>query len=233
MIRKATLLLVLMVAASHAHAAINHNYQIRGDQNAAPVQVFDDGRSLYVQIRDPRQTPAPVGPNGPVAFTIRGYYLVMPIMQRFSLHYGQWRAEVYASSIADLGGVEEITRPVQALEEPVQQYAVPQRPAPAQSAFATTQPPSGETVSGEIEVVGAAGKKKTTLAGARQLAFTDAAKAEVFASSRGRAVVIQGDGSVAGATAARQALGACQASGATCTVNYQGGQSGSLTISER
>lgn len=129
----------LVLAMSAAASTINTAWSIQGEGAARPVQVFDDGANIYVQVRDTASAPAPVGPNGPVAFTMRGHYLVLPMMPSFRLHLGASAVDVISGQIAPARrlppGVASITAPVQAKE-------LPPLPAPTVAPSTQSQAPA-------------------------------------------------------------------------------------------
>jgi hypothetical protein len=93
----ATLLLATSSCVTWA-ADINHGYRISGDPYAAPLQAFDDGSNLYLQLRDTSRPPVPFTPdNKPVVYEVRAPYLVMPILDRVKLRYGTQQAVVEAA----------------------------------------------------------------------------------------------------------------------------------------
>lgn len=137
----------LVLAMSAAASTINTAWSIHGEGAARPVQVFDDGANIYVQVRDTASAPAPVGPNGPVAFTMRGHYLVLPMMPSFRLHLGASVVDVTSGQIAPTRrlppGVASITAPVEAKELPPLPAPTvaprTQSQAPAASAYVPTR----------------------------------------------------------------------------------------------
>lgn len=247
-----SLLVVLLLAVTAPAGAqqINGGYRLSGDAQARPVQAFDDGRQLFVQLRDPTSPPAPIGPGGPVAYTIRGHYLVMPILPFVQLRYGPYTAHVTAHGHPGQGGgVVSVNRPVEVNEGPLMVTPTPTvaptvavmpvtvvRPEPASVAA----PRSG--VSGEISASGPRGSitaealpepaAKPTPAprGPQQLSITAAGEASSFAGLRGQRVTVRADGSSRGATAALTARRTCTAAGATCVIEYRGAPAGFLTL---
>lgn len=126
------------LASSVAATTINTSWRVHGDGAARPVQVFDDGSNIYVQVRDTSSAPAPVGPGGPIDFTMRGHYLVLPMMESFRLHLGASVVDVVSGQGAPTRrlppGVVSITSPVEAKELPPLPAPVasaPRQPAPA------------------------------------------------------------------------------------------------------
>lgn len=95
-------LLPLLVAgalgASPVQAAsINHAYRIAGDPAAAPIQAFDDGTQLFLQLRDVRRPPVPTDTeNRPMLYEIRAPYMLLPLTDKVRLRYGAQQASVDA-----------------------------------------------------------------------------------------------------------------------------------------
>lgn len=237
--------LLLAFGSAHAQSAMNYAYQVTGDPQARPIQAFDDGQKLYVQFRDVNSPPAPIGAGGPLSYTIRGPYLVLPIVQSVQLRYGPFSAWVRAEGAADAApGVVSVSRPV---EVPIGELSAPvaapaARPVASMSPMIVTPPASG--VSGEIVAVGEAGTRKAaeptaapapvSASGARTITFEEARDRSSFADFAGKRVVIRADGTSAGASAAIAARGACAANKTTgCFIEYRGAPSGQLFIAEK
>lgn len=86
-------------AAAHTAANINHAYRITGDPLVAPIQAFDDGTNLYLQLRDVNRPPAPFSRDGaPASYDLRPPYMVLPLQDKVELHYGQRQAQVEAAT---------------------------------------------------------------------------------------------------------------------------------------
>ena len=236
LIRLALALSALTCGAATAAPSFNYQYDVQGDQAAAPIQAFDDGAQLYVQLRDPSAPPVPMGAAGPLQYRIKGYYMVLPLVPSLTLHMGQYQSRVVSTGYANgLGQVVSVTGAVDALAPPALSA-----PAATRSAFVPVSPmPSQPTqeVSGEILVggreglvsSGAAPKPQVKL-GARTVSFTEAVMSSTYEGLRGKAVVIGAGGTVAGAKAAVSARTACQSAGAACEVDYKAGFTGVLTI---
>jgi len=134
--------LCVVRAAPPVASGIHDDWRVWGDVQARPVQAFDDGTSLYLQLRNPSEPPAAVGPTGPLAYTMHGPYMVLPILPYLHLQYGPYRATVQSTgTAAELPGVISVTSPV---EVPVT-MPVPVRPLPSHPAYpavpdATTLP---------------------------------------------------------------------------------------------
>lgn len=222
--RRVVLSLALLAALCTATAGtINAAYRIHGDGEARPVQVFDDGRTIYVQLRDLRKVPVPIGANGPMQYQLRGYYMMLPVgAAPFTLQLGASRVQVAPEGASE--GVVSITRPVEAMDPPAP-------PAPAVAIEPLDA--GGREVTGTIRVAGRA-------AGSAQRAPSDrvpvSADEDVIAS-RVRAiehgtVILRGDGTVAGAEALERARGVCRKLKRACRTEYRGAASGFLVIEE-
>lgn len=232
---RALLLAGLLLAAipGAAQQVMHYSYTVTGDAQARPIQAFDDGARLYVQLRHPDTPPAPIGPSGPLAYTLRGPYLVLPLVPSVTLVYGPYSARVLATGNGDVEpGVVSVTRPVEVHDRP----PVP-APAwrPPSVPSAVRQPAPVGVVSGEIVATGAAGTRASGAAteGAQVVTFGAGAQSGTFAGWRGKQVTIRADGTTAGATAALASRTACRTSGAeACAIDYQGAPAGRLLIVE-
>lgn len=229
---KAAVLFALVVASqSAAGVAINSQYRLAGDEQAMPVQAFDDGRNLYVQLRDPANPPAPVGPGGPVLYRIKGYYMVLPLMASVTLQAGAHQARITSDGARDVApGVVSMTRPVEAID------VAPAPPAASPVAAPILAP---EPVRGVIEVASNSGSSRTALfpstpstAVGGAVSNSEAGDARHFAAFAGRTLTLRADGSVAGAKAAQRAAEACRKAKAKCAIEYRGSAAGTITISE-
>lgn len=252
------LAVALAVASASASAQnINYSYRVTGDAQARPVQAFDDGRQLYIQLRDATSPPAPMGAAGPILYTMRGPYMVMSIVPSVQLRYGPYTAMVQSSATGDASpGVVSVTRPIEVSESALTAPAaiVPAYvPAPAPVRYAQPATASTGRVTGEIVATGPAGTRTTTVAAsgsdavrhAREVGSTaavpvdqsvgyDAGKARAtYSPWRGRKLVIRADGTTAGASAALAGRAACRSAGATCTIEYRGAAAGQLNIVEK
>lgn len=81
-----------------ANKALNYDYTLSGDQDIAPLQIFDDG--LFTYFKFPQNSPMPAifevgtdGYEGLVNFRIEGieddeYVVVEAILSQFTLRYG-------------------------------------------------------------------------------------------------------------------------------------------------
>lgn len=237
-IRLAFALSLLMGGAASAAPSFNYQYDVQGDQAAAPIQAFDDGAQLYVQLRDPAAPPVPMGATGPLQYRIKGYYMVLPLVSSVTLHMGQYQSRVVSTGYANgLSQVVSVTGAVDALA-PVARPA--EAPAVLASLSAQTSlranSASADEVRGEIVVGGREGlvssgaTRQPPSWGARTVSFADAALASTYKSFASKPVVIGAGGTVAGARAAVAARQACQSAGATCEVDYKAGFTGVLTI---
>lgn len=228
-------LATLLALAPAAAGAINDQYVVSGDGPAQPVQAFDDGQWLYVQLRDPMMPPAPIGPSGPVQYQMRGPYLVLPLMDRVELRLGQHRAHVVRAGSMAADGIVSITAPVGlSLQDPI-----PAQPTAARHAQPSAGQPAGalmaETVSGEIVASGSRGAAQSRVGSgvaSSTLAPDAAANAEAY-SSFGTTLTLVADGTAAGAQAVLTARGACEKSGRTCSVEYRGAPAGQITVAEK
>ncbi|HGM5506802.1 TPA: hypothetical protein ACKPYM_000792 [Stenotrophomonas maltophilia] len=242
-IRTLALAVMTAFATPCTAASFNYQYEVQGDQPAAPIQAFDDGSQLYVQLRDPSAPPVPMGVNGPMQYRIKGYYMVLPMVPTLTLHMGRYQARVVSTGYANgVGQVVSVTGAVDALAAPV-------RPQPMQQADAVwtgarTQPmplapalSAAQEVSGEIVVGGKEGLissipsgTQPLKVGARTVSYVESVMTSTYELYRGKAVLIGAGGTVAGAKAAVAARSACQSAGATCEVDYKAGFTGVLTI---
>lgn len=129
----AGVLLASVVGAQGQSASL---YRVDGDAQAAPIQAFiatsaDAGDLLYVQLRNPATPPAPIGPNGPIPYVMRGPYMVLPPVAMVTLKYGPYTATVRALAAAHASpDVISVTQPVDALAPPP---APPRPPAAPRS----------------------------------------------------------------------------------------------------
>lgn len=101
--------LTLQFNAAFAAMNINHSYRVAGDAFVAPVQAFDDGASLYLQLRDASRPPAVFTPEGvAVSYTIRPPYMVLPLANKLVLKYGQRQASVESASPRPQGAASAV-----------------------------------------------------------------------------------------------------------------------------
>lgn len=234
--------MLLAMAATAPAQAINDAYIVSGDGPALPIQAFDDGRWLYVQLRDPMNPPAPVGPNGPIAYQMRGPYIVVPMMPSLSLHLGGYRASVTAHGAADYApGIVSITAPVQVPLTPRVPYATAPVPVTQPSHFTDVGSTAGGAVSmdggvsGEIVVAGPTGTTNSRASGGTAgltLDYSAAAAQTAYTSRAPGLLTLRADGTSTGAEAVLKARTACQAAGRECAVEYRGAPSGQITIVE-
>jgi len=218
-------LLLLLPMQSQAQQ-INTDYRIDGDGAARPVQVFDDERSVYVQLRDPALVPAPLSAEGPLLFQVRGHYLVMPLVRSFRLQLGDSIVEVRGRGASRLPpGVVSMTRPVEAVDLPVVPVPVPE------AALVRAQPAavSQDEVTGEIEV----GGSQVSLNNRRQVAIgaADAAIQKVLMDvPASTPIVVKADGTVAGVNAARRVVRVCEWAGRACSLVFKGADRGQVEV---
>lgn len=234
-------LAVAIAMTSPAHA-INDAYIVSGDGPALPIQAFDDGRWLYVQLRDPMNPPAPIGPNGPIAYQMRGPYIVVPMMPSLSLHLGGYRASVTAHGASDYApGIVSVTAPVQVPVNRMSAYPPPPAPSAQPAVFTDARSTSGASismdsgVSGEIVVAGPTGTTNSSAASgghALVLDYSAAAAQTAYTSRAPGLLTLRADGSSTGAEAVLKARAACQAAGRECAVEYRGAPAGQITIVE-
>lgn len=229
--------------ASPKAPSINYGYSVSGDDQARPVQAFDDGNALYIQLRNPVSPPSPIGETGPIAYKLRGYYMVVPIQRHVRLQYQSYRADITASGF--------VSDDVVSLTSPVDAYAVTasnaSRAAPdvgfqAVSTQQSVHQPSADAVSGDIAVgFGAAASVPSRSAAPvavveeladkhAQLTYAEAAMSSSYDATKGKAVSLYADGTVAGAQGVRRAAGVCERFAASCNVNYSGGPAGALLM---
>lgn len=154
--RPALLLAALLAALGLRAAEINGDWRVSGDAPARPVQAFDDGRTLYIQLRDPTLPPAPFGPNGPLPFKVDGPYIRVPVTDVVTLRFGSATARVERAGAASaIPGVVSVTAPVDPLAAPLPSASSPPlRPV-------SEAPLPRARVEGVITVVGPAGRVET------------------------------------------------------------------------
>lgn len=95
------LALAALMSSSAMSETINYGYRIAGAKEIAPLQVFDDGSKLYLQMSAARLVapPVPFAADGtPVSYEIRPPYLVMPKMDRLTLRVGSMRTLIQAAT---------------------------------------------------------------------------------------------------------------------------------------
>ena len=227
--RLLALALLACTAPAFGQSAMHYGYAVGGDPQARPVQAFDDGVALYIQLRDSTNPPAPIGPAGPLAYTLRGPYMVLPITASVTLRFGPYSAWVRGTGDAE-PGVVSVSRPVEV-------HDIPQ-PVVAAPVVASAPPPRSSPlaggVGGEIVATGPAGTRSVgSPGGAQAISYTQASETATFVALRGKRVVIRADGSSAGASAALAGRAACEkAQASACTVEFQGGPDGQLAIVE-
>lgn len=105
--KKLTLALLLAGMIGGVNAAeINYAYAMYGAQEIAPLQVFDDGSKIYMQMPAHRLAapPVPFTDSGePIPYEINGHYVTMPIHDRIVLRVGSTRAFLQSSRDAEGG----------------------------------------------------------------------------------------------------------------------------------
>jgi hypothetical protein len=253
--------LALAISAPSSATTINTDWRIIGDGPARPVQVFDDGVNVYVQVRDPSRAPAPLGPSGPLDYTMRGHYLVLPMASAFRLQLGESVVEVTSGTSTSTRrlppGVASITTPVEASDRSTPSAAVTSpvsadpspQPRPMAGYVPTrVQVASGPAVSpqsispapavtGEIVVGGRADPIAIPATNRERFVTNDASDGEINRVLVGipasTPVVVQADGTVRGATTARRVKDACQRLGRACEVSFRGAPQGRVTVETR
>jgi hypothetical protein len=226
-----------IVLAPVSASEINSRYQISGDEQASPVQAFDDGRSLYLQLNNPADPPAPIGPAGPVSYTIRGPYMILPIIPAFTLRFGPYQARVIASGasapgVQDDGGVVSMTSPVDPGVRPILNQTGTNYPAQP----VLPPPPQRGGVEGTITVIGRKGEvlSNSQVAmvkpqrSATEYSYSDVLPGDRFTGSL--QYLLKADGTSAGARALIRAKGTCDKAKAQCRVEYFGAPSGKIKI---
>lgn len=91
-----------LVTTSVYASEVNYGYGIYGQAEMAPLQVFDNGKNLYMQWSPRRlaSPPVPFNEDGtPIAYEIQGPYMVMGIRDRIILRAGSLK--IYIQSAAD------------------------------------------------------------------------------------------------------------------------------------
>lgn len=229
-------LIALMVACCGAsvQAQINSNYRIQGDREAAPVQVFDNGKNLYVQLRDPRLPPAPFINNAPALYKIMGYYMVLPLVQRVELRYGDYAVLVSAKKLASTNPAPMVYAPMvaapsipvaEASAEVVSDVVVSKerivREPTVSSIRSAAQTLSADGVVGEISVSGA---------GVYEFALT-----QTFDHSKlfGSSFMIIADGTSAGAQYAMNAANILKGRGKIVNIQYSGMPAGRVKVERK
>jgi len=102
----ASLITVLLLAVSGVASAaspinnINHSYKISGDPLVAPLQAFDDGKRLYLQLKSQNQPPVPFADDGrPIVYELNQPYMTIPILSRITMRLGQRVAVIEAAGV--------------------------------------------------------------------------------------------------------------------------------------
>lgn len=240
----AALLAIAGTASGSAINSINYGYSVSGDDQARPVQAFDDGQALFIQLRNPASPPSPIGEAGPIAYKLRGYYMVVPIQSRIRLQYQNYRADVVANGYSN-DDVVSLTAPIDAysVSTPLQRKSHAETFEPV--APYRQQPISvvASAVSGDISVgFGAAASTPAAISddavsangladeSGSRLSYSEARMRSTYDSLQGRSISLTADGTVSGAEAARSAKSVCEMAGVTCIVKYNGGAPGVLLM---
>lgn len=226
--------LSLACASSGVSAAsINSAYRVTGDPAAAPVQVFDDGRELFVQLRDPSVVPAPFVNGQPAAYRIRGPYIVLPLHSSLELRLGSAVVQVNRAGMP-AGQKAQVFASVDPL-------ATSAAPTLVSAPPAATSPATSRSVSGEIALEGQAAKPAAASASAPPAMASNASRRAIphalpasrplFESFRGRSVLVAADGTVAGARHAERLRAVCTVAGpSSCSIRYRGAAAGTSTL---
>jgi hypothetical protein len=239
--KRIVLALALAAATGAASASsINTAYRVTGHADAAPVQVFDDGNELYVQLRDPARVPAPFVNGQPAQYRIRGPYLVLPLLSAVELRLGAAVVTVTRSGMP-AGQQAKVFTSV----DPLAPGSAATMPGSSvQVAVAPATPPSpsipSRGVVGEIALERDPAKPvapvvATQAAGSNSgrtaiLHITPATR-PMFAVFRGKRVVVTADGTVAGARHAERLRAVCTVAGpSACSIRYRGAAAGTSTL---
>jgi len=135
--------------------------RIEGDRQAAPIQALSDGETLFLQLRNPADPPAPINADGkPMTYRIRPPYMEVAPVSMLTLVYGDYRAVVRDERASTV--MSRMAMPIDPLEEAAQALRLAQ--AAARKAARATTPTVGftdeqpaapaETVTGRISVIG-------------------------------------------------------------------------------
>lgn len=235
--KRLVLALALAAACSAATASsINTAYRVTGHADAAPVQVFDDGSELYVQLRDPTKVPAPFVNGQPAQYRIRGPYLVLPLLSSVELRLGAAVVTVTRAGMP-AGQQAKVFTSVDPLG-PGATPAAPVQTAPVVApAIAPAMPQRG--VVGEIALERDPAKPAAPVASAALPAnpnrtavlHVTPATRPMFEAFRGKRVVVTADGTVAGARHAERLRAVCTVSGpSACSIRYRGAAAGTSTL---
>jgi len=250
-------------AAPPASSGINDDWRVWGDVQARPVQAFDNGRALYLQLRNPSEPPAVMGPSGPLAYSMHGPYMVLPIVPWMHLKYGPYQATVQSTGTTEvMPGVVSVTAPVEVpLPGPTPVLPTPAVPLPhtvqvpvlpvsakpvevPRNLYSNITSGAPNTVSGQIVATSAAGRTASSgnfradpgvgdTNAGHAFTYADAKAASMWDGRRDKQWVIRADGTTAGARAALESQTACQSAKATCTIEYRGAPAGTLVITEK
>lgn len=226
---RSIILALAFALALPAAAAINSRYVVTGDPAAGVVQAFDDGTSLFVQVRDTSRIPMPFAGGLPLEFSIRGHLLVLPLQDRVTLRLGDASVEVVR---AGTSAPARVYRAVDAL-------AVPPTPAPVAApvsvGFQPVPPLAPRTVRGEIRLEGAVPEVAASAPqplGRQQWPHGTPAARSLFLSAQGKRVRVVADGTVRGAREAQRLREVCAIAGPSrCEIAYRGAPAG-MTLME-
>lgn len=225
--------------SSVAAATINSAYRVTGDPAAAPVQVFDDGRELFVQLRDPAVVPAPFVNGQPAPYRIRGPYIVLPLHASLELRLGSAVVQVQRAGMP-AGQKAQVFASVDPLAQ-AQPTALPVATSETGLSIAATPAAAPRTVSGEIALEGQAAKPATPTAPAaagmapnasrKAIVHALPAARSMFEGFRGQRVLVAADGTVAGARHAERLRAVCTVAGpSSCSIRYRGAAAGTSTL---
>lgn len=237
--------IVLALALAAASASVNSQnintaYRVTGHPDAAPVQVFDDGVSLFVQLRDHSKVPAPFVNGQPAEYRIRGHYLVLPLLASFELRLGPAVVTVTRSGLP-AGQQAKVFASVDPLasgsETGAAAHVAPSNPVPPATPVIPALPKSG--VVGEIALEGEPARP-ASIQGAPSLPANasrtpilhiNSATRDMFEPFKGKRVLVTADGTVAGARHAERLRAVCTVSGPlSCSIRYRGAAAGTSTL---
>lgn len=233
--RRFWLLAAVAVSVAANASGINSDYRISGSSVAAPIQVFDDGAQMYIQLRDLSVVPAPIVDGVPVDYRIRGHYLVLPLFPQVDLRLGHEMARIERTGFAG-GQQAKVFTTVDPLADIGLSQPPPPPPVPVAQAPAINhgRGPQAE-VQGQIVLDGEEVSNPavvTTTGTRREIPHgTTASQALPTASElRGKRIFIVADGTVGGARHAESIRSACAAAGGHCAIQFRGAGAGKTIV---
>lgn len=235
--RRFWLLAAVAVSAAANASGINSDYRISGSSVAAPIQVFDDGSQMYIQLRDLSVVPAPIVDGVPVDYRIRGHYLVLPLFPQVDLRLGHETARIERAGFAG-GQQAKVFTTVDPLADIRLSQPPPPPPVQVAQAPAINQglglAPQAE-VQGQILLDGEEASNPavvTTTGTRREIPHgTTASQALPTASElRGKRIFIVADGTVGGARHAESIRSVCAAAGGHCSLQFRGAGAGKTIV---